>query len=251
MLFKEENTLVTGGGGYLGSFLKKVMPLAKYPSRQELELKNFDSISTYFKKNRIDTVIHLGAVASIPECEKNKNEAYDINVNGTRRILTVAQESGIKHFLYLSTACVFSGEEENYFYSEEDIPYPKHFYGLTKYIAEEIAKTFNSEKFKVTIVRTNFGRFPWPYQKAFTDRCGTYLFAEDVATELKEIASKKPAPLIIHLCGNKKLSMYEYALLGGSKVEPLTMKEYRGVPLTKNMCLTSKYWKICSIKKLF
>jgi hypothetical protein len=45
-------------------------------------------------------------------------------------------------------------------------------------IAEEIVKTYNSISMHTIVVRTNFTSMPWEYPKAFTDRFGTYLFAQ-------------------------------------------------------------------------
>lgn len=154
----------------------------------------------------------------------------------------------MKHFIYVSTACVFPGTNSDTMEDEDGIPYPKHFYGLTKLLAEEIVKSFNSDKIKTTVVRTNFTSMPWKYPKAFTDRYGTYLFAQGVAKGLKDVAIFKPNNSIIHICGNKKISMYEYAKLGGSNVSPINLSEYNGPPLTKNMCLTSKYWKLYNLE---
>ncbi|MEM2131103.1 MAG: sugar nucleotide-binding protein [Candidatus Woesearchaeota archaeon] len=235
-----ENVLITGGKGYLASFLKKQFPDALAPGRDELDITNKEQVEDYFKKNKIDVVFHLAAIASIPKAEENKKLTYDVHVNGTRNLLN-ACVGKIKLFIYLNTACVFSGDEDK-FYDEDDLPNPKHYYGLTKYIAEEVAKTYN-KFFQVIITRTNFSRMPWPYQKAFTDRFGTYLFAEGVAKALKEIAIEKPKIQIIHICGDKKLSMYEYAKLGKSNVEKMTLNDYKGTALTRNMCLTTKYWK--------
>jgi nucleoside-diphosphate-sugar epimerase len=55
-------------------------------------------------------------------------------------------------------------------YDEDSIPSPKHYYGMTKLIAEEIIKSYNSDNFQTTIARTNFTTMPWEYPKAFTDR---------------------------------------------------------------------------------
>lgn len=63
-------------------------------------------------------------------------------------------------------------------YDEDSLPNPKHYYGLTKLLAEEIVKSYNAEHFKTIVTRTNFTTMPWEYPKAFTDRYGTYLFAE-------------------------------------------------------------------------
>jgi len=117
---------------------------------------------------KIDTVIHLAAMTGIPNCENDRQQAYDVNINGIRYLLNTAKNNKVKHFIYLNTACVFPGTNDDTMEDEDSLPYPKHYYGLTKYIAEEIAKTYDSSEMKVTIVRTNFTSMPWEYPKAFT-----------------------------------------------------------------------------------
>lgn len=244
----ETKILITGGSGKLGKACKKIIKKAQYPDSKILNLQNENSIKDYFNKNKIETVLHLAAMTGIPNCENDKIKAYDTNVNGIVRLLEASQKNGIKHFIYLNTACIFPGTNDETMEDEDSIPYPKHYYGLTKYIAEEIAKTYNNKEMKVTIVRTNFTSMPWEYPKAFTDRFGTYLFAQGVAKGLKDIIKEKPEYPIIHICGDKKISMYDYAIAGGSKVEPMTLEEYKGTPLTKNMSITSKYWKLYKLE---
>ena len=167
---------------------------------------------------------------------------------GTKRLLAHSKEKKVKHFVYLSSACVFPGDNPNAMENEDSIPYPKNFYGITKLLAEEIAKCYNSPQMNVTVVRTNFTSMPWEYPSAFTDRVGTYLFATGVAKGLKEILVKRPSHPIIHVCGNRKMSMYEYAIAGKSKVGKMTMNDYKGPSLTINMSLTSKYWKLYKLE---
>ncbi|MBC7408409.1 MAG: NAD-dependent epimerase/dehydratase family protein [Arcicella sp.] len=142
-----------------------------------MNLTNKESIAHYFCNNEVEFVIHLVAVASIPKCESNKKLAWDTNVQGTRNILEASQMHKVKKFLYLQSACIFSGEDVE-MYNEDSLPDPKHYYGLTKLIAEEIVKTSNTPDFQTVVVRTNFTTMPWEYPKAFTDRFGTYLFAQ-------------------------------------------------------------------------
>ncbi|MFA6513911.1 MAG: sugar nucleotide-binding protein [Patescibacteria group bacterium] len=247
-MIKEEKILFTGGSGRLGKACKKIFPNAQYPNSTELNILDKKSIITYFLNKQINIVIHLAAMADIPLCETNQREAYETNVKGTKNIINISKKNGVKHFIYLNTACIFPGTDNETMEDEDSLPYPKHYYGLTKYVAEEIAKTYNSQKMKVTIVRTNFTSMPWKYPKAFTDRYGTYLFAQGVAKGLKDIVSEEPKQPIIHICGDKKISMYDYAIAGGSKVEPMTLADYQGTPLTKNMSLTSKYWKLYKLE---
>ncbi len=244
----EETILFTGGSGKLGRACKKILPRAQYPNKEGLNILDRESINNYLLNHEVEGIVHLAAVASIPGCEENKEMAYQMNVEGVRSILEAAKQNKVKHFIYLNTACVFPGTEEEAMEDEGSLPYPKHYYGLTKYVAEEIAKTYNSPDMLVTIVRTNFTSMPWEYPRAFTDRFGTFLFAQGVAKGLKDIIQEKPNQPIIHICGDKKISMYDYAVAGGSKVEPMTLEDYKGTPLTKNMSITSKYWKLYKLE---
>ena len=124
-------------------------------------------------------------------------------------------------------------------YTENDIPSPKNFYSVTKLIGEFVVKRLPNH----LIVRTNFAaREKWPYPKAFTDRYGTYLFAQDVARGLKELLDSSMTG-IVHLTGDKKMSMFELAKITTPGIKPMTMKDYSGVPLTIDMSLDSTRWK--------
>ena len=71
-------------------------------------------------------------------------------------------------------------------YTEDDIPSPCNFYGLSKLIGEFVAQRMRHH----LVVRTNFvARGPWPYPRAFVDRYGSYLLAEDVAAALGDVMS--------------------------------------------------------------
>ena len=94
------------------------------------------------------------------------------------------------------------------------------------------------------IIRTNFvPNQKWKYPKAFVDRFGTYLFTGQVAQGISEVLQKKEKG-IIHIVGDKRISMYELARLAGSPdVGKLTLDEYQGPPVTVDMSLSTKRWK--------
>jgi len=49
---------------------------------------------------------------------------------------------------------------------------------------------------------------------------------------------------IVHIVGDKRISMYELALLTGSKnIDKMILDEYEGPPLTIDMSLSTKRWK--------
>ncbi len=232
-------TLITGSEGALGTELKKRYPDALTPSHNELDISNQEAVFDYFKKNQhIDLIIHAAALTGIRPCEENKPVAWKTNVEGTRNLINAVLQTNSKiKFIYVSTACVFDGHTG--MYKESSIPYPENFYALTKLLGEhEVTKLPN-----YLIVRTNFvAKTKWPHPKAFTDRFGTYLFAEGVAKGIEEV-QKEDLSGIVHIVGDKKISVFELAKLTTPEVKPMTIKDYSGPPLTMDMSLDTERWK--------
>lgn len=245
-MLKENKILITWWTWRLWKACKKIFPRALYPTSKDMDITNPTLIESYIKKHQPEYIIHLAALASIPQCEEQKNKAWEINVEWTRNLLKIAQENEITKFLYLQSACIFSWE--NAPYNENSIPNPKHYYGFTKVIAEEIVKSFDSTKMITLVARTNFTTMPWEYEKAFTDRFWTYLFAQWVAKGLRDFLEDNKWKKLIHICWEKKLSMYEYAKLWWSKVWKINLNEYEWVCLTQDMCLSTKNWHTYKIE---
>lgn len=229
--------LITGASGKLGRELSKVYPSVLTPARQEMDLTDPESIHSYLLHHMPDIVIHTGALTGIRECEEKRELAWKTNVLGTSEIVKACLSAN-NHccFIYISTACVFYGDRGDY--SEFDIPYPKNFYSLTKLLGEFTLRS--CKHIPYLIIRTNFvSREKWPYPKAFIDRWGTYLFADDVVLGIKQVIDQKLTG-IVHICGEKKLSMYELARITTPDVKPMTLTEYCGPSLTQDMSLISK-----------
>ena len=237
--------LVTGGTGRLGSEIKKLNPNVCTPSHKELDFTNADEVENFIRRIRPNIVIHCGAYTDVAKAEKEKELCWKTNVEGTRNMIEACKLLRNVHFTFISTACVFSGKEGNY--SESDMPYPTNFYGLTKTVAESLVRYSN---LNWLIVRTNFvKRGMWPYKKAFEDRYGTYLYADEVALQVIKLICLNVKG-IIHVCGPKKMSMLELAKQYSPNVKPLTLKEYykenpESPHLTEDMTLRSYYKKLC------
>ena len=237
------NILLTGGSGNLGTELKKILSNCTSPIKQELDVTNRKQVFDFFQKNSIDLVIHTAAITNIRLCEENRKLAWDTNVQGTRNLVDAIKKSeNSTKFIYISTACVFDGHRG--MYKESDIPYPENFYALTKLMGEsEVSKISD-----YLIIRTNFvSRKPWPYPAAFTDRFGTYLFAENVGTAINEIINSNISG-VIHVVGDKKISMYDLAKMNTPLVKPMTIGDYQGPNLTMDMSLDTEKWKKYSLR---
>ena len=230
---------ITGGAGALGTELKKKYPNALAPTHQELDLGNREDVFRFFKDHPdIDIVIHAGALTGIRPCEENQPLAWKTNVEGTRNLVDAVLETKRKiQFIYVSTACVFDGHGE--MYKESSIPYPENFYALTKLVGESEVRKLP----EFLIARTNFvAKVKFPYPKAFTDRYGTYLFADGVAQGIQDVQKEKLTG-IVHIVGDKKMSIFELAKKTTPDVQPMTIKEYSGPKLTMDMSLDTERWK--------
>ena len=230
--------LLTGVTGTLGSELKKLFPDAISPPHSEFDICDKPKVDEFFNNNHINLVIHTAALTTVRGCEKDKTLATKINVEGTKNLVDGLFHSNPDgYFVYISTACVFDGDSG--MYNETYTPSPKNFYSSTKLLGE-----YELNKLKKSlIIRTNFvGRKKWSYPKAFTDRFGTYLFSDQVAKGIKEVIEHNLEG-IIHIVGQKKISMFELAKYTTPDIEPMTMDEYSGPNLTIDMSLDTALWK--------
>ena len=230
--------LITGSTGALGSELKKIFPDSISPTHKEFDICDLSTVRNFFNKHKIDIIIHTAALTTVRGCEENKSLAMKVNVEGTHNLASEFKNSNPDgKFVYISTACVFDGHSG--MYDELSIPHPKNFYSLTKLLGEYEVKSLTNS----LIIRTNFvSRKKWPYPKAFTDRFGTYLFSDQIAHGIHEVIQNN-LDGIIHIVGDKKISMFELAKLTTPDIQPMTIVDYSGPPLTIDMSLDTKSWK--------
>jgi dTDP-4-dehydrorhamnose reductase len=232
--------MITGGTGRLGRELIKVFPDSLHPSKKELDITDQDAVYDLVRESRPELIIHCAAVTGIRECEQDKPYAWKVNVKATEDLLGACKMHAQNcFFVYISTACVFPGDRGDYV--ETDVPYPKNFYALTKLLGEAAVRYSGLGKW--LILRTNFvAREKWQYPKAFIDRFGTYLFADDLALAISSVIAEERTG-IAHICGEEKLSMFELAKLTQPKVGSMTIADYQGPPLTMDMSLRSSVLK--------
>ena len=235
--------LVTGGNTSLSKELKNIFSDILIPDSKELDLTNKENVEKFFSTHDFDCIIHNESLMNIRECEDNKSKAEMINVTSTEILVNLVQQlnPAIK-FMHLSTPCIFDGK--NSMYVESSIPCPTNYYGLTRMSSEIIVQKLQNH----CIIRTNYvSKEKWPYKKAFVDRFGTYLFTEQVATGILDLKNENISG-IVHLVGDKKISMYELAKLTTPEIQPMTMNEYVGPQLTVDMSLDTNRWKQYRLK---
>jgi UDP-glucose 4-epimerase len=145
--------LVTGGAGYIGSHVAKLL------GENKENIVVLDNLSKGFKEAvlygelivgntgdkelvskimqhyNIDTVMHFAAHTVVPESVSNPLKYYSNNTCNTRNLLEVCQAHNIKHFIFSSTAAVY-GMPAGATVSEETPLAPINAYGMSKLMSE-------------------------------------------------------------------------------------------------------------------
>ena len=105
-----------------------------------MDVRDRDSIASCLRGREIDTIVHLAAM-NAEDSFKSPEEALDINVAGTYRLLECAKENGVERVVYFSTIHVYGPELAGKI--TEDTPAkPVHPYGTTHRAAEDIVNYY-------------------------------------------------------------------------------------------------------------
>ncbi len=145
--------LVTGGAGYIGSHVVKLLGennenvvvldnLSKGFKEAvlygELVVGNTgdkELVSKIIQHYNVDTVMHFAAHTVVPESVSNPLKYYGNNTCNTRNLLEVCQLQNVKHFIFSSTAAVY-GIPDSETVNEESSLAPINAYGTSKLMSE-------------------------------------------------------------------------------------------------------------------
>ena len=119
------------------------------------QIQKFSFLKNDWEKldcSNTDIVVHLSAL--VHQMGGASAQAYeDINVTQTLALARKAKESGVGHFIFMSTVKVY-GEESDEVYTENFTCKPQDEYGKSKLKAEKELQKLEDDNFKVSIVRT-------------------------------------------------------------------------------------------------
>jgi dTDP-4-dehydrorhamnose reductase len=245
MDLSHKRILVTGANGQLGSAIISVFKLHKVyvigTDRTMMDITNQQQVFDVLKQVKPEVIIHCAAYTAVDQAEDDKETCYRVNVDGTRNLALIAKALNIE-FIYFSTDYVFDGTKKEP-YSVTDIPNPINYYGLTKYLGEEIVQLLlphayifriswvfgpNGKNFVKTILRLGKEK---PSINVVNDQIGSPTYTMDVAHFL--LSKPKIEPGIHHLTNYGFISWFTFAseIMTNSKltciVNPISSADYK------------------------
>jgi UDP-glucose 4-epimerase len=154
------NILVTGGAGYVGSACCAELVRMGHSVTvvDDLSTGHRDAVPkgvAFFQVNigdqhamrsltnctHFDTVFHFAAKALVPESVANPGIFFQQNVASAIHMLEVLRASGVKNFVFSSSAAVY-GNPESIPIDEDSPKRPVNSYGHTKLMLEEILQWY-------------------------------------------------------------------------------------------------------------
>jgi nucleoside-diphosphate-sugar epimerase len=156
--------LVTGGAGFIGSALVRGL-LARDAGRVvvvdnflsgkkqnldeviskidlcEADICNYSAVRQAMEK--VDVVIHLAAIPSVPRSIDDPVPSHEVNINGTFNVLRAAKDSGVKRIVYAGSSSAY-GDTDVLPKVESMMPRPKSPYAVQKLLGEYYVSAFDS-----------------------------------------------------------------------------------------------------------
>lgn len=155
------NVLVTGGAGYIGSSVVKLLldssaSVVVYDDLSEGDQRKVDPRATFVQgdvldrealakvcaSNQFDAVIHCAAKKVMFEGEENPTKYFTNNIGGTINVLSCMEEHSIPKIVFSSTAAVYAQTADGRPAREDDLVDPQSVYGRSKLMCEMLIQEY-------------------------------------------------------------------------------------------------------------
>jgi dTDP-4-dehydrorhamnose reductase len=129
---------ITGAGGMLGTELMRKLEKnyeVSGANARECNVTDYYKVTEIISREKPNIIIHTAAYTNVDGAETHYEQAFKVNVEGTRNVALAAREVGAKMY-HISTDYVFGGAKKMP-YVEDDPPNPLGIYAKSKLQGEQ------------------------------------------------------------------------------------------------------------------
>jgi len=157
----EQNVLVTGGAGYIGSQAGKALQQSgftpvtfdnlvtgwrdavKFGPLEQGDLLNKGDLDRVFEKHSPVAVMHFASLSQVGESMQKPGLYWQNNVMGSLNLVQAAVEHDCMDFVFSST-CATYGEQDGVVLDEDSMQCPNNAYGASKRAVENILADYQA-----------------------------------------------------------------------------------------------------------
>jgi nucleoside-diphosphate-sugar epimerase len=224
--------LVTGGRGFLGRALVKLLRRKEYrvisidwtPATAEKDsfltelcgdIGDSIHMENLFQREQIHGIVHLAAILPT-EARRNPGKATFVNIHGSHMLLDLARKSGVRRFVFGSSLSVYGTCPEDQVVSEKDRTAPEDLYGSAKVYVEQLGEAYQ-QAYGVEFVGLRIGRVVGPGSRSETSawRSGIFeLLRSDQPVQIDLPYAESERILVVHV---EDVAQMLYALLSSPR----------------------------------
>ena len=229
-----KNILITGGSGFIGSTFIKTLKKNKnyrifHPTSKKLNLTHIDSVTKFFKNNKVDYVIHTANHHVHPRDSESKDANLQLKNNLSMFFNLYFNSSHYTRLINFGSGGEFPRKKWNKNIKEIDIGnfIPNDQYGLSKMIISDFIKKIQSQKFVNLRLFGVFGeKDNWKYRfipnmcahavlnknlEIYNNAFFDFIYIDDVINTTMKILNKKLKNFDYNLSTGDGYELYQIA----------------------------------------
>ena len=130
----------------------------------EADIRDDLMLKEIFRREKIDAVVHLAAMAGVRPSIENPLLYTEVNIVGTVNILNEIVRNRIKNYIFASSSSVYGNNEKVPFSEDDNVDFPISPYAASKKSIELIAYTYH-HLYKISTIGLRFFTVYGPRQR--------------------------------------------------------------------------------------
>jgi len=163
-----KSVLVTGGQGFIGRALAKLLRredyrvvtldqgIARSADEISCDISDAGQVRRVFEQEEFGMVVHLAAILPTA-AQRDPLRATQVNLDGSAHLLEAARVAGVRRFLFGSSLTAYGSYPAERVVTETDRTAPEDMYGAAKVYVEQLGQSY-SQRYDLEFSSLRIGR---------------------------------------------------------------------------------------------